>query len=117
MSSSVTTRPAHRFVAVARDGRSTPGQRLVHLARREQWTFDLHEVHVRGQADASVQHRGLHGGSRCLDLREPADLFGREIRRVRDAQHQPLVPRPAVLRQPAPREHREVRREHALGSA
>ena len=80
----------------------------------EQRTFDLHVMHVGQICNADVGHRRMHRGRDHLDLRHPAEMFGRQRRRVRPSDRErrafPLLAFDAL-------EHGPVRRHAAFGAA
>jgi len=106
-------REAHRLERVAhRDlGAARLGRRNARCG--QQRAFDLHEVHVGRVGDRGVAHRRAHAGRDRFDMRQPAEVLGRHIARVRAAERERG---PAAVRFGA-FEHDEVGRHGALGAA
>ena len=80
----------------------------------QQRTLDLHEMHVGQIGDAGVGHRRMHRGRDHLDLRHPAEMFGRQRRRVRPADRERRAFPPLAF---GALEHGPVRRHAAFGAA
>jgi hypothetical protein len=93
------------------------------LGRSEQGTLDLHEMQVGELVDAGIGRSALHRVGGGVDLRAAADLVRREVAGEGHAEREPpaavagrrVAGRRVVGR--APREHAQVRRQHALGPA
>ena len=62
--------------------------RFADALRGQQRTFDLDEMHVGGIVDAGVGQRRAHRGRDHVDLRHPAEMLGRQRRRVRPSDRQ-----------------------------